>query len=322
MVDRGERRRDDRAGENVVEAADGIVLRHREAARGQLRLDARRRHVVRADQRRRVHLPLEEIARELPADVEFVRHAAGGDVLLCIGGRQNLHGHLLLVLLRALHELLAQPLETLPARERHAVHGRGDEGHMAVAKAVQMLAQQRACAPVAELDGADRQLRRLLADQHKRQHPRKPLHLARKARQEGIDDARNLRAGELLEIVPLQLRLAEGVAEQHPVAPRVGVFLDCLHELGVVLVCERGDQHHDEHAVVLVLPAAHRRPVAELLRRGENALLGLVCKADLRAAVEDQRNARLRDARQRGDFAGGRFLRILRAHGFLHPVAH
>ena len=241
-------------------------------------------------------LPRQKLPRQPCARRIFKRYAAAHAVLFpAVRHNKRLDRGFNAVQPSALVEALPEALQPLLARQRRLVHRRGDKRCVPVTETVQMVSQHRACALVAQLDGADRQLLALLADQYQRNARRQPHRLIREARQEGIDDAADAVIGKLLQIIFFQLPLAERVADQHMELLTARVILQRLDQLGIILVCQRRRQNQNEPPVIAVFlsGAVRGRLIAELpgcLKDTQSGLLGKRCPA---ASAQNERNAGL-----------------------------
>ena len=255
-------------------------------------------------------LPRQQLPCQPCACRVLKRHAAAHAVLLpAVRRDKRLDRGFDAVLSSSLMKALPEALQPLLARQRRLVHRRGDERRVPVSEAVQMVGQHCACALVAQLDGADRQLLALLADQHERNARRQPHRLIREAGQERINNAADAVIGKLLQIVFFQLPLAERVADQHAELLTARIILQRLDQLGIILVRQRGRQDQNEPPVIAVFlsGAVRRRLIAELPGRLKDARSGLLGKRCPAASAQNERNAGLRYARKLRDVCRRRF---------------
>ena len=167
---------------------------------------------------------------------------------------------------------------------------------------IEMLGENLARALVAQFDRADRLLRALFADQDGGHGVGNVFHDFRKTRQKREDHAVDARLEKRLEIIPLQLRLAKRVANDHAIAAGVRIAFHRLHQLRVKRVVQRRrkEQQNTRARGRRALLSLWQR-VTQILCRLHDALLGLLVKKHLVAFVEDERDRGLRHARAGGD---------------------
>ncbi len=265
--------------------------------------DADGDHVVGPDQGGGASPACQKPLRQLPGDLIFIGSPSDSQTVLLRPpvGLQHVYGRV-----QPLPgKVLLHPLQPLFPGQGGLVDGRGEEGHLPVAQSIEMLGQQCAGGTVAQLNGTDGQIVRLLADEDHRRLLGDLLHDLGKAGQEGIDDPSRLPAGEGVQIVLFHVWLAEGVADDRMIAPVSGAALDRLGQLAVIGIGDGGREDQEQIAPPPGGPGLPLGLVAQGPGCGQDPLPGRAAEGDLVASVEDEGDAGLGDAGQPRHIAGG-----------------